>query len=223
MSVTVAVLCVMGGTTLKPQDVHGEAALLLDTIDLVLHSAAVASATPAAGAAAAAITNMPDSDQMILDDPSSSVHDRQQQPACPHENSSDKFGPARQPASQIQGYGESLLWGLRAIAAMAKQGGLVQDCAHMLTEYVLERIMLLSRDWPVEVGQAAAAVSMIITLESLNQYCSMTEAVLGGRRHRGRYKASCQGMTAAWTSMGPVLHPRFSFPLMLYQKNCWWA
>ena len=165
MSVTVAVLCVMGATTLKPQDLYGEAALLLDTIDLVLHSAALASATAAAAAAAgaaaaAAITTMCDSDQMILDDPSSSYPGQQQQPDCPREDSNDKPRSARQPVSQTEEYGKSVLWGLRAIAAMAKQDGLAQRCAHMLMEYVLERIVLLSRDWPVEVGQAAAAVSM---------------------------------------------------------------
>lgn len=163
MSMTVAVLCVMGGTTQKPQDVYGEAALLLDTIDLVLHSAAVSSATaaaaPAPAPAAAAVAILPDSDQMVQDDPSSSVHDQQQQPAHSHENS-DKPWSARQPALQRQGYGESVLWGLRAVAAMAKQDSLVQHCAHMLTDYILERIVLLSREWPVEVGQAAAAVSM---------------------------------------------------------------
>lgn len=167
MSVTAAVLCVMGATTLKPQDQYGEAALLLDTVDLVLHSAALASSAAAEAAAAAsaasavaAITTMCGSDQMILDDPSSSCPDQQQQPACPREDSNDKPRSARQPVSQIKEYGKSVLWGLRAIAAMAKQDGLAQHCARMLTEYVLERVVLLSRDWPVEVGQAAAAVSM---------------------------------------------------------------
>ena len=157
MSVTAAVLCVMGATTLKPQDQYGEAALLLDTVDLVLHSAALASS---AASAVAAITTMCGSDQMILDDPSSSCPDQQQQPACPREDSNDTPRSARQPVSQIKEYGKSVLWGLRAIAAMAKQDGLAQHCARMLTEYVLERVVLLSRDWPVEVGQAAAAVSM---------------------------------------------------------------
>lgn len=157
MSVTVAVLCVMGGTTLKPQDQYGEAALLLDTIDLVLHSAAVASAT---AAAAPATTTMPDSDHMILHGPSSSGLDQQQQFACPFENSNYKPRSGKQPVSQTDEYGRVVLWGLRAIAAMAKQDSLARHCAHTLTEYVLERIVLLCRDWPVEVGQAAAMVSM---------------------------------------------------------------
>ena len=174
MSVAVAVLCVMGETTLKPQDQYGEAALLLDTIDLVLHSAAVASATaaaapaaapaapaaPAATLAAAAITTMPDSDHLILHDPSSSSPDQQQQFACLRENSSDKPASGKQPVSQTDEYGRVVLWGLRAIAATAKQDSLARHCAHTLMEYVLERIVLLCRDWPVEVGQAAAMVSM---------------------------------------------------------------
>ena len=163
MSVTVLVLWVMGGTSLKPQDLCGEAALLLDTIDLALHSSAVASATAAAAAAApaaAAISTKSDSDQMILHHPSSSVPDQQQQSACPYENRNDKPCSEMQTVSQTEEYGKTVLWGLRAIAAMAKQEALAQHCAHMVTEYVLERIVLLCRDWPVEVGQAAAAVSM---------------------------------------------------------------
>lgn len=163
MPFSVAVLHVMGGTATQPQDMHGEAALLLDTIDLALHSAAVASAVAAAAVApaAAAGTITSDSDHMILDDPSSSGPDQQQQPAERGQDSnSNEPGLARQPVSQTEGYGTSVLWGLRAVDAMAEQDSLPQHCVHMLTEYMLERAVLLSRDWPVEVGQAAAAVSM---------------------------------------------------------------
>lgn len=144
----------MGGTSQKPQDMHGEAALLLDILDLLLHTAAVSSTAAATGSMAA-----PDSDQMILDGQGSSGPD-QQQLACPHQKRSDKPNLARQPVLQTVGYGDSVLWGLRAVAALAKQDTLAPFCAQMLTEYVLERFVLLSRDWPVEVGQAAAEVSM---------------------------------------------------------------
>lgn len=167
-----AVLCVMGGASYKPQDMHGEAALLLDTLDLVLHSAAVASAS-------VATTVQPD--QLLQDDLSSIIPDlddpsltmsglnnasstvpdqqQQQQHACGGD-SSRKPRETRQTAAQTDQHAASLLWGLRAVAAMAKQGALTQPCAHMLSDYLLERVVSLTLDWPVEVGQAAVEVSM---------------------------------------------------------------
>ena len=178
----------MGGASHNAQDTHGEAALLLDILDLVLHSAAVAPTS----AATRMTIDVTQADQAIPDDPSSikpdlhdpgstmsdfagpssttsdlddpsSIHDeqhqQQQQPASCND-SRDNRTEARQTVAQTDQYAASLLWGLRAVAAMAKQDGLTQPCAHMLTEYLFERVVLLSRDWPVEVGQAAAEVSM---------------------------------------------------------------
>ena len=137
----------MGATSQRPQDRAGEVALVLDILDLVLHSAAVAT------------SRSPDSPQMILDDPSSAGSD-QQQPSDPPD-CSPELSKAAQPASQTNNYADSLLWGLRALEAMARQGSLTQPCPQMLTEYILERIVMLSRNWPLEVGQAAAQVSII--------------------------------------------------------------
>ena len=130
----------MGAASQRPQDRYGEVALLLDALDLVLHSAA------------SATSGTPDSPQTILDHPSSADSDIIE--------SSPEVSKAAQAVSQTDKYADSLLWGLRALEAMAKQGTLAEPCSQMLTEYILQRIVMLSRDWPMEVGQAAAQVSM---------------------------------------------------------------
>ena len=145
-----AVLYVMGGTSQRAEDVHGEAAMLLDILDLILHSQATAAAVSST------------SDPMTSNDNSL----RQDHPDvwqhCQSPGSSTNPEQAHQPCSLTESCGESLEWGLKALDAMAKQclltGLATQPCTCLLTDYLLDRIVLLSREWPMHVGQAAAQV-----------------------------------------------------------------
>ena len=55
---------------------------------------------------------------------------------------------------------EAMLWGLHALqAAASKPGCLPPECVKLATDYVIDRFVLLSRDWPLEVAEAAVQVS----------------------------------------------------------------
>ena len=55
---------------------------------------------------------------------------------------------------------EALLWGLYALqAAASKPGCLPPECLKLATDYVIDRFVMLSRDWSLEVAEAAVQVS----------------------------------------------------------------
>ena len=152
----------MGGSSQQPHNILGELALLLDTLDLILHSKAASHAP-----ADSPHTRMDDSGSADLDQQTDKCAESPQcggsaQPVSQTDKSgvSPQLTTAAQSVSQTDKYADTMLWGLKALGAVAKQGVLNQPLERMLTDYLLECIVMLSGDWPVQVGQASAEVSM---------------------------------------------------------------
>ena len=143
-----AVVYVLGGASQDAKDAHGETALLLDMLDLILHTVTATS---------------------IIDDPaqlidgnaeSSPSADIYQQPTEKAVADSHSREASDSNAAGMHGLAECVLWGLHALSAAAKQIHGSQPCAAMLSEYVVERFVAFSKDWPLEVAQTAAEVRL---------------------------------------------------------------
>ena len=145
-----AVIFVLGGVSQSACEAHGEVALLLDILDLILHCSATAS-------------DADDQPHILHSSPSTSDTD----PQCSEDNGAMDVTMVQAPAAgQTHDWTDCLAWGLRAINEAAKTMQDHQACTRMLSEYVLERIVLFSKDWPADVGRVATEVSHNLLCDS---------------------------------------------------------
>ena len=138
----------VGGISQDIRNAHGEIALLLDTLDLVLHTAL---ASPAFGPESPHLSSSDDSSKSCANE---HLHTSELQAGSNSSQASDSDGAQ----SLSQDLTECCLWGLHVLVAAAKQTHAAHACTKVLREYMLERIVLFSRDWPIAVGQAAVQV-----------------------------------------------------------------
>ncbi|KAA6412940.1 MAG: hypothetical protein FRX49_13761, partial [Trebouxia sp. A1-2] len=141
---------VLGGVSQKAQDVPGEVALLLDILDLALHHSATCNDA-----------EVHEQAQLISIKTAASTSD----PASQHSTDIADMDIAKDTASaakeaQMPDLADCVLWGLHAVNAAAKMVSVykVQACSKMLSEYVLERMVLFSKDWQLGSGQVAIEV-----------------------------------------------------------------
>ena len=161
-----AVIYVLGGISQKAHDVPGELALLLDILDLALHHSAtckdaevhnqaqlisiktaaisITTATSTSDHAPEHSINIADHDMDIADT----------------DIAKDTASAAK--GAQMPDLADCVLWGLHAVKAAAKMvcGHKSQACSKMLSQYVLERMVLFSKDWPLGSGQVAVEVRL---------------------------------------------------------------
>ena len=147
-----AVIYVVGGVSHKAQDVPGELALLLDILDLVLHHSATCKDA-----------EVHDQAQLISIETAASTSDHAPQHSmdvADMDVAKDTAAAAK--GAQLPDLAECILWGLHAVNAAAKMVCVhkSQGCSKMLREYVLERMVLFSKDWPLGPGQVAVEVRL---------------------------------------------------------------
>ncbi len=147
-----AVIYVLGGVSQKAQDVPGELALLLDILDLALHQSATCRDA-----------EVHDQAQLISIKTAAGTSDHAPQ----HSMDTADMNIAKDTASATKGaqmpdLADCILWGLHAVNAAAKMVCVheSQACSKMLSEYVLERMVLFSKDWPLGPGQVAVEVRL---------------------------------------------------------------
>lgn len=136
-----AVIFVTGGVSQGARDAHWELALLLDILDLILHCSATTSSAD-------------DQPQIVHSNPSTSAANLQDSV----DGDAIEISKHQASAGQLHDWADCLAWGLRAVNEAAKTVHEHQACTRMLSEYVLERIVLFSRDRPADVGQIAVEV-----------------------------------------------------------------
>lgn len=134
-----------GGISQDIRNAHGEIALLLDILDLVLHTAL---ASPAWGPESPHLSSTDDSSKSCAND-TSELQAGSNSSQAPHSDGAQSLS---------QNLTECCLWGLHVLVAAAKQTHAAHACTKVLREYMLERIVLFSRDWPIAVGQVAVQV-----------------------------------------------------------------
>jgi len=146
------VIYVLGGVSQKAQDVPGELALLLDILDLVLHHSATCKDA-----------EVHDQAQLISIKTAASTSDD----ASQHSTDIADMDTAKDTASaakeaQMPDLADCVLWGLHAVNATAKMVRVHKSraCSKMLSEYVLERMVLFSKDWRLGSGQVAVEVRL---------------------------------------------------------------
>ena len=168
-----AVIYVLGGISQKAHDVPGELALLLDILDLALHhsatckdaevhnqaqlisikTAAISITTAAISIKTAASTSghAPERSINIAD------HDMD---IADMDTAKDTASAAK--GAQMPDLADCVLWGLHAVKEAAKMVCVhkSQACSKMLSEYVLERMVLFSKDWPLGSGQVTVEVRL---------------------------------------------------------------
>ena len=162
-----AVIYVLGGISQKAQDVPGELALLLDILDLALHHSATCKDAEVYNQA-----------QLISIKTAASTSDHAPEHSiniADHDMDIADTDIAKDTASAAKGaqmpdLADCVLWGLHAVKAAAKMVCVLksQACSKMLSEYVLERMVLFSKDWPLGSGQVAVEVRLT-TLCRLDQ------------------------------------------------------
>ena len=123
--------------------------MLLDILDLILHCSATTSSAD-------------DQPQILQSDPSTSDADLQYSV----DNDAVEISKDTASAGQMHDWADCLAWGLRAVNEAAKTVHGHHACTRMLGEYVLERIVLFSRDWPADVGQIAVEVGHNLVQDS---------------------------------------------------------
>lgn len=144
----------MGGVSQSAHDAHWELALLLDILDLILHCSATTSSAD-------------DQPQILHSDPSTSAADLQDSV----DGNAEELSRDAASAGQTPDWADCLAWGLRAVNEAARTVHEHQACTRMLGEYVLERIVLFSRDWPADVGQVAVEVGHNLLHNSPSSRC----------------------------------------------------
>ncbi len=144
---------VIGGVSQKAQDVPGELALLLDILDLVLHHSATCKDAEDAHDQAQLIS--------IKTAASTSGHAPQHSMDTADIDIAKGTASAAE-AAQMPDLADCVLWGLHAVSAAAKMVCVhkSQACSKLLSEYVLERMVLFSKDWPLGSGQVAVEVRL---------------------------------------------------------------
>ena len=138
---------VFGGISQKAQDVPGELALLLDILDLALHHSATRKDA-----------EVIDQAQLISTKTAAGTSDHAPQHSmeiADMDIAKDTSSAAKE--AQMPDLADCVLWGLHAVNAAAKMV-CVHNCSKMLSEYVLERMVLFSKDWPLGPGQVAVEV-----------------------------------------------------------------
>lgn len=152
-----AVIYVLGGVSQKAQDAPGELALLLDILDLVLHHSATCKDA-----------EVHDQAQLISIKTAASTDDHAPQHSmdiadtdtADMDTAEDTASAAKE--AQMPDLADCVLWALHAVNAAAKMVCVhkSQACSKMLGEYVLERMVLFSKDWRLGSGQVAVEVRM---------------------------------------------------------------
>ncbi|KAL0027210.1 hypothetical protein WJX77_003862 [Trebouxia sp. C0004] len=144
------VIYVLGGVSQKAQDVPGELALLLDILDLVLHHSATLKDA-----------EVHDQTKLISIKTAASTCDharRHSMDIADMDIINDTASAAK--GAQTANLTDCMLWGLHAVNAAAKMACVhkSQACSKMLNKYVLERMVLFSKDWLLVTGQVAVEV-----------------------------------------------------------------
>jgi hypothetical protein len=147
-----AVIYVLGGVSQKAQDAPGELALLLDILDLVLHHSATCKDA-----------EVHDQAQLISIKTAASTSDHAPQHSMDIADTDivkDTASAAK--AAQMPDLADCILWGLYAVNAAAKMVCVhkSQACNKMLIQYMLERMVLFSKDWSLGSGQVAIEVRL---------------------------------------------------------------
>ena len=154
-----AVIYVLGGISQKAHDVPGELALLLDILDLALHHSATCKDAEVHNQA-----------QLISIKTAASTSDHAPEHSiniADHDMDIADMDTAKDTASAAKGaqmpaLADCVLWGLHAVKEAARMVCVhkSQACSKMLSEYVLERMVLFSKDWPLGSGQVAVEVRL---------------------------------------------------------------
>ena len=171
-----AVLCVVPATSTGARDAVGETALLLDTLDLILQTAEHAQQQQQQQQIIEAMQHC--QPHGFSDHAVDISHEQASTSSHPAENAAsntDLANPVPQPDGLTASSGEvckaahavpsalaeALLWGLNALLASAsRQQGLPTQSIKLMTDYVVDRFVLFSCDWPLEIAEVAVQVGV---------------------------------------------------------------